>query len=283
MADPLNGASDWAAHLIAYEGAWRLGAFFAIFVLFAALERAFPRRHGEGLNGCALWRRWRTNFLLLFTANALIRLAVPITATAWALRLDGNAGLLALVALPFWVEALIAIILLDLTLYAQHVLFHKSNMLWRLHAVHHADENLDVSSGLRFHYCEIFVSLGIKLFAIALIGPHAAAVIVFEILLNASALFNHANWTLGSADRRLQCLLVTPDMHRVHHATAHVDSQTNFGFFLSFWDHAFGTYQAKPSADHKGLKLGLDGLPRGRGAELGWALRAPFKTQNLRD
>ena len=164
-------------------------------------------------------------------------------------------GLLGLLALPYWLGFGLSLVLLDLTLYWQHRLFHRIDFLWALHGAHHGDRNLNVSSGLRFHPGEALVSFAIKAIAVMVLGVPVAAVILFEILLNGASLFNHANWSLGRADRWIEKLIVTPDMHRLHHSRLDDESRKNFGFFLSIWDRLFASYQAEPKTRMRPLPL----------------------------
>ncbi len=164
-----------------------------------------------------------------------------------------------LFGLPGWIEFLIAIIVLDLAIYLQHVLFHAAPLLWRLHRMHHQDLDFDVTTGARFHPIEILLSMGIKLMVIAALGPSAAAVLVFEALLNGMAMFNHANAKLPlGLDAILRMFVVTPDMHRVHHSVLPNETNSNFGFNLSVWDRLFGTYRAQPAAGHEAMTIGIE-------------------------
>ncbi len=172
---------------------------------------------------------------------------------------------------------MLAVVLLDLAIYFQHVLFHAVPALWRLHRVHHADTDFDVTTGTRFHPIEIVLSVGIKCVAVAAIGAPAMAVVVFEVLLNATAMFNHANGRLPeSVDRRLRWLVVTPDMHRVHHSIVMREMNSNFGFNLPYWDHLFGTYRAQPAAGHDAMTIGLEDFRDRRDARLDRLLLLPF-------
>ena len=170
-------------------------------------------------------------------------------------------GVLGIVTLPAWLELLMSVVVLDLAIYLQHRLFHANSVLWRLHRVHHSDLEFDATTGVRFHPVEMLLSAGFKAVAILAVGPPVIAVIVFEGLLNAGSLFSHANLALPVAvDRRLRSVLVTPDMHRVHHSADPTETNTNFGFTLSWWDHLFATYRAQPALGHDAMMIGLHGF-----------------------
>lgn len=201
---------------------------------------------------------------------------IAVSVAAWA-SLSGW-GLFNLVDWPIWVEFVIAFILLDLAIWYQHVLFHKIPLLWRLHSVHHADRDLDASSGVRFHPLEFLVSMLYKCGIVVLLGPSVLAVIVFEIVLNGTAIFSHANMKLPLwLDRILRKIIVTPDMHRVHHSVIMSESQKNYGFNFSFWDRLFKTYQSAPAEGQTGMTLGLDTAQTDGPKTLIWSLIFPFK------
>ena len=234
---------------------WRLGVFFTLLVLFLLWETVLPKRP---------WRlsrtsRW-TNHLLLSAINTIIvRLVIPVTAAAYALTLEANGfGLLNWLQIPLWVTVVAGVLILDLAIYAQHVWFHKLEFFWRFHRMHHADLDFDVTTGIRFHPIEIVISMLIKFAVISLLGPPAIAVVIFEILLNATSLFNHSNIKIPTGiDRYLRLLLVTPDMHRVHHSEIRKETDSNFGFNLPWWDRIFGTYRDQPQEGHLGMSIGL--------------------------
>jgi sterol desaturase/sphingolipid hydroxylase (fatty acid hydroxylase superfamily) len=239
----------------ALEPALRLASFLAIFVLMALWELAAPRRAGVPRGA-----RWGSNLALLAVDVALLRVLAPGAAIAVALAGEARGwGLLNAFALPGWAAVPLAVVLLDLAIYFQHVTFHAVPTLWRLHRVHHADVHVDVTTGTRFHPVEILISTLVKCAAVAAIGAPAAAVLAFEILLNATAVFNHANARLPERlDRVLRRLVVTPDMHRVHHSIEYDESSSNFGFNLPWWDRLFGTYRAHPRVAHAAMTLGVD-------------------------
>ena len=190
----------------------------------------------------------------------LVRLVFPLTAVGLALLAEARGfGLLIALSTPYWLAVPIGVVALDLAIYLQHVLFHAVPALWRLHRMHHADLEFDVTTGARFHPVEILLSMAIKLGVIAALGPPAVAVLIFEVLLNATALFNHANVRLPLAlDRVLRWVVVTPDMHRVHHSVVVRETNSNFGFNLPWWDRLFGTYRDQPAAGHAGMTIGIE-------------------------
>jgi sterol desaturase/sphingolipid hydroxylase (fatty acid hydroxylase superfamily) len=234
----------------------RLAAFFVVFAAVALWEVLAPRRR-QSIPRSA---RWPHNLGLLLVDVAIVRILAPGAAVGIALVGEARGwGLLNVLSLSAWAAVPLAVGLLDLAIYFQHVTFHAVPALWRLHRVHHADLEFDVTTGTRFHPVEILVSTGIKCAAIAAIGAPAIAVLAFEVLLNATSVFNHANALLPEQlDRRLRWLMVTPDMHRVHHSVAYNESSSNFGFNLPWWDRLFGTYRAQPAAGHQAMIIGVD-------------------------
>ena len=241
--------------LLQHEPAIRLGAFFGILLIMALWEVAAPRRAGT----IPKWRRWASNLGIVFLNGALLRLVFPTVAVGFAaLAHDQGWGLFNQHAVPFWFAVIASVVILDFAIYLQHVMFHAVPVLWRLHRMHHADPDFDVTTGARFHPIEIALSMLIKLAVIAVLGPPAVAVMIFEVILNATAMFNHSNIRLpGAVDRGLRALIVTPDMHRVHHSIEDHETNSNFGFNLSWWDRLFGTYQAQPDAGHEHMTLGI--------------------------
>ena len=246
--DPTNG-------VLAAEPLIRLGVFATVLTVLIAGELLAPRRQFTVRRS----RRWPGNVGVVVISTVLIRILFPTAAVGLALVAVANGwGLLNLVAAPDWLAILVAIVLLDLIIYAQHRLFHAVPILWRLHRMHHADLEIDVTTGFRFHPGEIVLSMVIKLGAVAVLGAPALGVMIFEILLNATSLFNHSNIRLSVAvDERLRRILVTPDMHRVHHSIVARETNSNFGFNLPWWDRLFGTYRAQPAAGHEAMTIGL--------------------------
>ena len=240
----------------AYEPFIRLSAFIAAFVAMALWELAAPRR---GLLSNRQ-ERWPHNLGLLLVDLVAVRVLVPGAAIAVAVAGETNGwGLLNVVTLPVWLALPLAIAFLDLVIYFQHVTFHAVPALWRLHRVHHADVDFDLTTGTRFHPIEILISTAVKCAAVAAIGAPALAVLAFEVLLNATAVFNHANARIPlAADRWLRWIVVTPDMHRVHHSINYNESSSNFGFNAPWWDRLFGTYRKQPRAGHEAMIIGVD-------------------------
>ncbi len=243
---------------LANEATIRLAAFFGILALIAAWEAAAPRR--ARLHSRAV--RWTANLGLVVVNTLLLRLLFPFAAVAFAaLAAQRGWGLLNNLALPQWLALVLAVVALDFAIWLQHVMFHAVPALWRLHRVHHADPDFDVTTGARFHPIEIILSMLIKFSVIAVLGAPAAAVLVFEVLLNATAMFNHGNLKLpGGVDAGLRLLLVTPDMHRVHHSMDVAEANSNFGFNLSLWDRLFGTYRAAARLPQERMAIGVQGL-----------------------
>ena len=203
--------------------------------------------------------RWLNNTGIIFLDSLLVKLLFPVTAIGVAAAAHENGwGLLQYLQLPGWLSLVMSILFLDLIIYLQHLMFHAVPLLWRLHMIHHADLDIDVTTGLRFHPIEILLSMLIKMTVISALGPPVIAVLIFEISLNGTAMFNHGNIRLPETiDRFLRLLLVTPDMHRVHHSVIIRETNSNFGFNFPWWDRMFGTYRAQPVAGHIGMTIGL--------------------------
>lgn len=257
------------------EALLRLLVFLGLVLLLVLAEARWPRRTRARTRR----QRWPHNLLLVATNTGLARVVVPIAPVALAASLEGTGvGLLPALGLTGPVGHILAFVLLDLAIYLQHVLFHHVPVLWRLHRMHHADVDLDVTSGLRFHPVEIVLSLFIKLGVVTALGAPAAAVLVFEIVLNGAAMFNHANLKIPlPLDRVLRWILVTPDMHRVHHAHLPAEFNTNFGFNLPWWDRLFGTYTDQPTGGHEGMTVGLDHFREPQESTLGAMWTQPFR------
>ncbi len=261
--------------LLGNEMAIRLSFFFAIFTLMASWEVLAPRRTGQVKRRV----RWPGNLGIVVFNTLLLRVVMPTTAVALALAGEAAGwGLLQQFDLPLWAASLLAIICLDLAIYLQHIMFHAVPLLWRLHRMHHADLAFDVTTGARFHPFEIILSMVIKLSVIAALGPPAVAVLIFEVLLNTLAMFNHANARLPlGLDKVLRRIIVTPDMHRVHHSVIPREANSNFGFNLAVWDRWFGTYCAQPEAGHQGMSIGISTFRTERDLALDKMLLQPFK------
>ena len=264
-----------ARNLLAHQDMIRFAVFAGVLATMLAWEWLWPRRPRIA----GRLARWPGNFGVVVAGALLLRVVFPVTAVAWAATLEARGiGLIALAGLPAWVAMPVAVIALDLAIWAQHVVFHRIPALWRLHRMHHADIDLDATSGARFHPLEILLSMAIKFAVIAALGAPAAAVLVFEVLLNASAMFNHANVALPErVDRGLRKILVTPDMHRIHHSWRRDETDSNFGFCLSWWDRAFGTYRAVPADGQTGLIIGLAEFRQPGEARLDRMLTQPFR------
>ena len=261
--------------ILAHEPTVRLSVFLGAFVLFAVLEAAFPRRP----RSASRWLRWANNLGLAAFNTIAVRVLFPTAAVGLAMLGEVRSwGLLPWLALPSWAEAIVAVLALDLAIYFQHVLFHAVPALWRLHRMHHADLDFDVTTGLRFHPVEITLSMGIKLVAIAAIGAPAAAVLVFEVLLNATSMFNHANFRIPAAiDGILRWVVVTPDMHRVHHSIVPSETNSNFGFNLPWWDRLLGTYRPQPASGHDAMTIGIGQFRSRRELWLDRLITQPFR------
>jgi len=260
--------------LLANEPVVRLSAFLGVFVLVALWEAARPRR----ARLFSRWARWPSNLGIVALNTIVLRLLFPIAAVGMAVAAATSGwGLFNLVDLPPWLEVVLAVAALDLVIYLQHVMVHAVPALWRLHRMHHADMDYDVTTGARFHPVEIVLSMLIKLATVAVLGAHPAAVVIFEVLLNATAMFNHGNIRLPAVvDAVLRLLVVTPDMHRVHHSVVPNEANSNFGFNLPWWDRLFGTYRAQPAAGHEGMTIGLNVFREAADQRLDRMLVQPF-------
>jgi sterol desaturase/sphingolipid hydroxylase (fatty acid hydroxylase superfamily) len=258
----------------------RLAFFLGILVLMAAWEIAAPKRHQT----VGRWVRWPNNLAVAALNTVFLRILFPTAAVGWALVGEERAwGLLNNLNTPQWAAVMLSLALLDLAIYLQHVLFHAVPVLWRLHRMHHADLDFDVTTGTRFHPLEILLSMLIKLTVIAALGPPAVAVLIFEVLLNATSMFNHGNVRIPPGiDQALRWLVVTPDMHRVHHSVIPTETNSNFGFNLPWWDRLCGTYRAQPAAGHEGMTIGIEQFRTVRDLWLDRMLLQPFwgKTGN---
>lgn len=260
------------------ENTVRLVVFLGVLLSCAILEALFPRKQRtQPRSG-----RWLTNIGLIVVDSITLRLLGPLTALAAAAYASAHGwglfNVLSLwVALPLWLNVLLSVILLDLAIYAQHVASHKWSFLWNLHQVHHADRDIDVTTGSRFHPLEIIISMLYKCVVVVLLGPTVIAVLIFEVILNASAMFNHANIKLPFwFDKVIRTVVVTPDMHRVHHSVIPTETDSNYGFFLSVWDKCFNTYIAQPKQGHDGMLIGLNEYQTDRPSKILWCLRLPF-------
>jgi sterol desaturase/sphingolipid hydroxylase (fatty acid hydroxylase superfamily) len=267
--------------LIQYEGLLRIGFFFGIFGLMAIWELFTPRRILKMSKGA----RWYTNLGLVFIDTLILRLLLPVQAVGVSLLAGNNGwGLLNHAALPYCMTIVIGVVGLDFVIYIQHVIFHTIPAFWNLHKVHHTDLDFDVTTGIRFHPIEILLSMGIKMATIIFLGIPATAVIIFEIILNGASMFNHGNVRFpAQIDRFARLLVVTPEMHRVHHSVLIKELNSNFGFSLSWWDRLLGTYRDQPEKGHEGMVIGLGQFRDPKTLTLSRLLILPFIRKPSRD
>jgi sterol desaturase/sphingolipid hydroxylase (fatty acid hydroxylase superfamily) len=252
----------------------RLSFFCGIFAFMAVWEMIAPRRSLSSPRGT----RWFHNLTLTVLNSLIVRLFIPLTAIEFALYCRGhNWGIFNVSGTPEWAAGILSIVALDLTIYAQHVFFHRIPLLWRFHRMHHTDLDIDVTSGARFHPVEIIISMGIKMAIIIILGAPAWSVLMFEVLLNATSMFNHSNVFMNyRIDQFLRTFLVTPDMHRVHHSVIIQETNSNFGFNLPCWDRLFGTYRDQPASGHEAMTIGLANYRDRKWLTLPWMLAVPF-------
>lgn len=261
--------------LLAYEPWIRLTAFGAIFAAMALWEIFAPRR----TQAVGRASRWPGNIGVVALDTVIVRILFPTGAVALAMGAEAMGwGLLNAWPVPGWIAVLIGVVVLDLVIYLQHVLFHAVPALWRLHRMHHADLEFDVTTGARFHPVEIVLSMVIKLTVVVALGAPAVSVLIFEVLLNATAMFNHSNVRIPERiDRVLRWLVVTPDMHRVHHSVIVREANSNFGFNLPWWDRLFGTYRDQPAAGHEKMTIGVEQFRDPAEQRLDRMLTQPFR------
>jgi sterol desaturase/sphingolipid hydroxylase (fatty acid hydroxylase superfamily) len=257
------------------ETAIRLIAAVMVFAAIALAEGAMPRRD----RSFSRRARWPANLAIVVINNFTVRILLPITAIGAALVAEQRgSGLLNRIPLPGAIALVMAVIALDLAIYLQHRVFHAVPVLWRIHRMHHADLDFDVTTGLRFHPLEIVISMLIKIGIVLAIGASAMAVLAFEVLLNATSMFNHGNVGIPEeTDRWLRWILVTPDMHRVHHSIVRAETNSNFGFNLPWWDYLMRTYRAQPAAGHFGMTIGIDQFRSSEELNLMPLLTQPFR------
>ncbi len=260
--------------LLSHEAGIRLTLFCAVLAVMVGWELAAPRRTLTA----PLVVRWTANLGLVVIGALMVRLAFPIAAVgAAAAAGERGIGLFNGIAVPPWLAIALSVVVLDLAVYAQHVAFHKVQLLWRLHRMHHSDVDIDATTGIRFHPLEIVLSMAIKMAVVVALGAPAAAVVIFEVLLNATAMFNHGNVRVPPAiDRVLRRIVVTPDFHRVHHSVHRDETDSNYGFNLSIWDRVFHTYRAQPRDGHETMTIGLDAFRDPRQRRLDRLLIQPF-------
>ncbi len=256
------------------EAIIRFSIFFGVLAVMALWEVLAPRRRLTVPKG----ERWFNNLGIIFIDTITVRLLMPAAAIKTAMvAQQGGWGILNYFHVSNVIAIVIGVLALDLVIYLQHLMFHAVPLLWRLHMVHHADLDIDTTTGLRFHPIEILISLGIKVAAVTVIGPPVTAVLIFEIILNGTAMFNHGNVQIPlKIDRFLRLLVVTPDMHRVHHSVTIRETNSNFGFNFPWWDRIFGTYRAQPVAGHHGMTIGLSQFRDRKALTLPKLLILPF-------
>ncbi len=261
--------------LIEHEGVARLSVFLCLFFMMALFETLWPKRQRT----IKRHQRWVGNLGVMFLGALLARVILPWAPVSVAIYAQiNNIGLMEYAITDPLYNILLGVLLLDLFIYLQHIVMHKVPFLWRLHRLHHADLEYDVTTGIRFHPLEIILSLLLKMGIILLFGVEPLSVIIFEMLLNGSAMFNHANLRLPLwLDKGLRLLVVTPDMHRVHHSSIRNETDSNYGFFLSIWDKIFATYRAQPQKGHLGMEIGLEYFRDERELNLLRLLTQPFR------
>ena len=261
------------------EPAIRLLSFAVIFLTLAALEIWSPRLERAEFRATLKAKRWMANLSILLLSSLALRVIFPLAAVGTALWAQTRGyGLFPLLGVKGLLAGLAAFVLLDFALWLEHLASHKVPFFWRIHRMHHADTGFDVTTALRFHPLEIVLSMFWKALVITALGAPPFAVLVFEIVLNGASMFNHANISLPlPADRILRKLIVTPDMHRVHHSTDKRETDSNYGFNFAFWDRLFGTYNGQPAAGHENIEIGLPDWRDERPANLLWSLALPFR------
>ena len=261
--------------LLGHEPLVRLTAFASVFTVMALWEVLAPRRRQTVTRG----RRWPSNLGIVALDTLIVRVLFPTTAVGLAMLAETRGwGLFHVFGLPEAAAVVLGVILLDLAIYLQHVLVHAVPVLWRLHRMHHADLEFDVTTGARFHPIEILLSMVLKMMLITALGAPAVAVLVFEVLLNATAMFNHSNVRIPEAiDRVIRLLVVTPDMHRIHHSVVPHETNSNFGFNLSLWDRLFDTYRAEPAAGQEAMTIGIEQFRNPGEQRLDRMLTQPFR------
>ena len=265
--------------MLEHDPVIRLAAFTAIFAAMAAYELWSPRLARDDMQGALKAKRWVTNVAMLLIASAMLRIIFPAAAVGVALFAEAN-GIGLFHWLGVWpvIAGVLAFVVLDFAVWLEHVLSHRWHWLWRIHRMHHADTGFDVTTALRFHPLEIVISMIWKSAVILALGAPAVAVLVFEIVLNGMAMFNHANAKLPLwLDRLLRQVVVTPDMHRVHHSAIEDETNSNYGFNLAIWDRLFGTYVPQPAKGHADMTIGLDEYRGTSPSGLGWSLLLPFR------
>ncbi len=274
---PHSGDPTLADFVLAHEPVLRFAAFVSVFAVMAFWEIRAPRRSLS----MERRRRWSGNIGIALINTLLLRLIFPTAAVGMAVLCELRGwGLLPILGIPPPLGIVLAVLLLDLAVYLQHVVFHAVPVLWRLHRMHHADLEFDITTGIRFHPIEILLSMAIKIGVVGALGAPALAVLIFEILLNATTMFNHGNVHIPlRLDRGLRWLLVTPDMHRVHHSVVRRETNSNFGFTLAWWDRMFGTYRDQPETGHEAIRIGIEAFRNPRELRLDRMLVQPLQDE----
>ena len=256
----------------------RLGVFISLFLVLAVLEFLAPRRQLKPLKP----KRWFTNWAIIIIDSFIMSL-IPIIAAVLAARWasENGYGLFNIINMPEWLTILACVIILDFAIWFSHVASHKIPILWKVHRMHHSDVDIDVTTAIRFHPIEIILSMLWKILVVVLLGAPAISVIIFEIVLNGAAMFNHSNMKIPlSIDRVLRLFIVTPDMHRVHHSIIHNETDSNYGFNLAIWDRLFKTYIDQPRDGHDHMAIGLEEWQDEKPSDLLWTLKVPFIKQD---
>lgn len=263
------------------EALIRVGVFLVVFAGMSVFELTSPRLERAEMAGALKSRRWFTNLSMVVLSSVMLRVIFPAAAVGTALWAQANGwGFFPALGVPPIVAGILAFVILDFAVWLEHLASHKIPLLWRIHRMHHADTGFDVTTGLRFHPLEIVLSMGWKALVILALGPPVVAVLVFEIVLNATAMFNHSNARVPlGIDRVLRLFVVTPDMHRVHHSTIRRETDSNYGFNLPVWDRLFRTYNDQPVKGHDGMDIGLEQWRDARSSGLLWSLLLPFRRQ----
>lgn len=261
------------------EPFYRFGAFAIIFAAMAIYELWSPRLERDEMRGAFKSKRWVTNLSMVVLSSVALRIVFPAAAVGTAIYAQSQGwGLFNAVDAPLWMAGIVCFIILDFAVWLEHYASHKIPLLWRIHRMHHSDQGFDLTTALRFHPLEIVLSMVWKAAVIIALGAPVVAVLIFEIVLNGMAMFNHANANVPKPiDRLLRTLLVTPDMHRVHHSAIMRETDSNYGFNFSFWDRLFGVYIDQPKLGHDKMIIGLEEYKGPKTASLGWSLALPFR------
>ena len=256
------------------ESSIRLAIFLGMFLLLAIAEVLFPRRKPAYSKP----KRWLSNLGISALNTLVVRISFPIAGVAAAmLAQERQWGLLNQLPLAAWLNILVFLLLFDLAIYWQHRLFHVVPWLWRFHRMHHTDVDYDLTTGSRFHPCSILISAAIKIALVIVLGASAAAILTAEVVLNVTAMFNHSNLKLPqSMDHKLRKILVTPDMHRIHHSTDSIEHNANFGFNFPWWDRIFGSYLDQPKMSHEDMDIGITGFQERKSIDIFTLLIQPF-------